>query len=114
MLHTAHAELQRIVTTPAVERFSHIVRLYYTDIGYNGLWFTPLREALDAYVDKIQEHVTGVVRLKLFKGDCRGVGRKSPFALSDPAATAYDAPIWPASIDVFDRAAEAGFTKIDA
>ena len=47
---------------------------------YNGLWFTPLREALDAYVDKVQERVTGVVRLKLFKGDCRVAGRKSPFA----------------------------------
>ena len=80
-----------MVTTRDAERFSRLVSLQYADIVYNGLWFTPLREALDAYVDKVQERVTGVVRLKLFKGDCRVVGRKSPFALYDHALAAYDA-----------------------
>ena len=74
-----------MVSTRDAERFSRLVSLHYADIVFNGLWFTPLREALDAYVDKVQERVTGVVRLKLFKGDCRVVGRKSPFALSDRA-----------------------------
>ena len=77
-----------MVTTRDAERFSRLVSLQYADIVDNGLWFTPLREALDAYVDKIQERVTGVVRLKLFKGDCRVVGRKSPFAVSDHAQSA--------------------------
>ncbi len=62
----------------------------YADLVYNGLWFTPLREALDAFVEKVQERVTGVVRLKLFKGDCHVVGRKSPAPVRPGLAT-YDA-----------------------
>jgi argininosuccinate synthase len=68
---------------------------------FNGLWFTPLREALDAFVENVQQRVTGVVRSKLFKGDCRIVGRKSPFALYDHALSTYDAG------DTFDHAAAA-------
>ena len=48
----------------------------YADLVYNGLWYTPTREAIDAFVAKVQEKVTGVIRLKLFKGDCRVVGRE--------------------------------------
>ena len=80
--------------------------LQYIDVVYNGLWFTPLREALDAYVDKIQERVTGVVRLKLFKGDCRLAGRKSPFAVSDLEQSAHD------PVDAFNQGAAVGFIKI--
>jgi argininosuccinate synthase len=53
----------------------------YVEVVLNGLWFTPLREALDAYVAKIQERVNGVVRLTLFKGDCRVVHALSGQAL---------------------------------
>ena len=91
VLHTAHKELQRLVTTRDADRFSRLVSVQYADIVYNGLWFTPLREALDAYVTKVQERVTGIVRLKLFKGDCQVVGRKSRFALYDHALATYDA-----------------------
>jgi len=80
--------------------------LKYADLVYNGLWFTPTREAIDAFVDNVQERVTGVVRLKLFKGDCRIVGRKSPFALYDHALATYDAG------DTFDHTAAVGFIKI--
>ena len=83
VLHIAHEELQRMVTTKDADRFSHAVSLQYADIVDNGLWFTPLREALDAYVAKVQERVSGVIRVTLFKGDCRVVGRTSPFAVSD-------------------------------
>ena len=54
-----------------LDRFARTVSLQYADIVYNGLWFTPLRHALDAFVDSAQERVTGVVRLKLFKGRLR-------------------------------------------
>ena len=77
VLHAAHKELQKMVVTTGVERFSRAVSLQYADTIYNGLWFAPLREALDAFIDKVQERVTGVIRMKLFKGDCRVVGRKS-------------------------------------
>jgi argininosuccinate synthase len=103
VLHMAHKELQRMVTTKDADHFSQSVSLHYADIVYSGLWFTPLREALDAYVAKVQERVSGVIRLKLFKGDCRVVGRKSPFALHDQALAAYDAG------DAFDHA---GFIKV--
>jgi argininosuccinate synthase len=106
VLHAAHKELQKMVTTKDGERFSRLVSLHYADIVYNGLWFTPLREALDAYVEKVQERVTGVIRLKLFKGDCRIVGRKSPYALYDHALATYDAG------DAFDHTAAVGFIKI--
>ncbi len=82
VLHAAHKELQKMVVTTGVDRFSRAVSLQYADTIYNGLWFAPLREALDAFIDKVQERVAGVIRMKLFKGDCRVVGRKSPFALT--------------------------------
>jgi len=76
VLHAAHAELQKLVTTKEAARFSKRVSREYADLVDRGAWFSPLREALDAYVDKIQERVSGAVRLKLFKGDARIVGRK--------------------------------------
>jgi argininosuccinate synthase len=82
VLHAAHKELQKMVVDTGVDRFSRAVSLQYADTIYNGLWFAPLREALDAFIDNVQERVTGVIRMKLFKGDCRVVGRKSAFALN--------------------------------
>ena len=105
VLHMAHKELQRVVSTTDADRFSRSVSFQYADIVYNGLWFTPLREALDAYVANVQERVSGVIRLTLFKGDCRVVDRKSPFALYDQALATYDAG------DAFDHAAALGFIK---
>ena len=91
VLHAAHKELQKMVVTTGVDRFARSVSLQYADTIYNGLWFAPLREALDAFIDNVQERVTGVIRMKLFKGDCRVVGRKSPFALYDQAPAASKA-----------------------
>jgi len=105
-LHAAHRELQKLVTTKDLDRLSRFVGVQYADLVYNGLWFTPTREALDAFVEKVQERVTGVVRLKLFKGDCRIVGRKSAYALYDHALATYDAG------DTYDHTAAVGFIKI--
>jgi len=76
VLHAAHAELQKLVTPKDAVRFSRRVSREYADLIERGAWFSPLREALDAYLDKIQERVSGAIRLKLFKGDARIVGRK--------------------------------------
>jgi argininosuccinate synthase len=86
VLHEAHKELQKMVVTREADRFSRLVSVQYADSIYNGLWFTPLREALDAYINAVQERVTGQIRMKLFKGACHIVGRKSPFALADRLA----------------------------
>lgn len=105
-LHTAHKELETLVIPRDLERLKHQLSVVYADLVYNGLWFTPTREAIDAFVAKVQERVTGVVRLKFFKGDCRVVGRTSPFALYDHALATYDAG------DVFDHTAAEGFVKL--
>jgi len=84
VLHAAHADLQKLVTPKDVARFSRRVSREYADLIERGAWFSPLREALDAYVDRIQERVNGTIRLRLLKGDARIVGRKP--AEPQPAA----------------------------
>ncbi len=68
MLHAAHKELQRLVTTKDLSRFCQSVSRQYADIIGNGLWFSPMRGALDAFVEEVQEAVTGVIRLKSVTG----------------------------------------------
>ena len=106
VLHTAHREIEQLVMPRDLERLSHELARVYADLVYNGLWFTPTREAIDAFVAKVQERVSGNVRLKLFKGDCRVVGRKSAFALYDHTLATYDPG------DRFDHSAAEGFIKI--
>jgi argininosuccinate synthase len=87
LLHAAHDELQRYVTPRDLARLAAELGVKYADLVYNGLWYTPTREAVDALVAKVQEQVTGAIRLKLFKGDYRVVGRKSAFGLYDEVPT---------------------------
>jgi len=81
LLHTAHSELEKLVVPRDLERLGHELGRAYADLVYNGRWFSPTREAVDAFMRTIQPRVTGAVRLKLFKGDCRVVGRRSPLTL---------------------------------
>ena len=106
VLHTAHRELEALVIPRDLERLKHDLGRTYADLVYNGLWFTPIREAIDAFVAKVQEHVSGTTRLKLYRGDCRVVGRKSANALYDTELATYDAG------DRFDHSAAEGFIKI--
>jgi argininosuccinate synthase len=86
-LHAAHRELEGLVVSADLQRLKQRLSHEYADLIYNGLWFSPAREALDAFVQSVQRRVTGIVRLKLFKGDFRVVGRKSAFALPiEPAS----------------------------
>jgi len=81
ILYTAHQGLESICLDRETLHYKELVGHRYAELVYYGLWFTPLREALDAFVAKTQERVTGTVRLKLYKGSCTVVGRKSPFSL---------------------------------
>jgi argininosuccinate synthase len=81
VLHTAHNELEKLVIPRDLERLAHDLGRAYADLAYNGRWFSTTREAIDAFMSTIQPRVAGAVRLKLFKGDCRVVGRRSPMAL---------------------------------
>jgi argininosuccinate synthase len=78
VLHAAHRELETFVLERDLERLKRELSLKYADLVYNGLWFTPMREALDAFTRKVQEPLTGTIRLKLFKGSCDVVGRRTP------------------------------------
>jgi argininosuccinate synthase len=83
VLHTAHKEIEKLVVARELERLKHDLARRYADLVYNGLWFSQTREAIDSFVATVQKRVTGTVRLKLFKGTCAVVGRKSVFALQD-------------------------------
>lgn len=106
VLHAAHRELETLVIPRDLERLTRDLGQTYADLVYNGLWFTQTREAIDAFVTKVQERVTGTVRVKLFKGGCWVVGRTSPHALYEPTLATYDEG------DRFDHTAAEGFIKI--
>lgn len=106
VLHAAHSELEKFVIARDLERIKQEMGRVYADLVYNGLWFSQTREAIDAFVAAIQPRVTGTVRMKLFKGDCRVVGRRSDYSLYDRELATYD------SGDRFDHSAAEGFIKL--
>jgi argininosuccinate synthase len=92
VLYTAHGELEKLVIPRDLERLAHDLGRAYADVVYNGRWFSPMRGAIDAFMRTIQPKVTGAVRLKLYKGDCRVVGRRSPMALDEHGPLAQGMP----------------------
>ncbi len=81
ILMAAHQALEELTLDRDTLHYKQILALKYADLVYDGRWYTPLREAMDAFVDKTQEQNTGVVRLKLYKGNIITVGRQSPYSL---------------------------------
>ncbi len=81
LLLTAHRELESLSLDKATLHYKDILAGKYAELVYNGQWFTPLRYAMDAFIDSIQARVTGTVRLKLYKGNIIIAGRKSPNSL---------------------------------
>lgn len=81
ILYKAHEALEQLCLDKETLHYKQMLALKYADLVYNGQWFTTLREALDAFVNMTQEHVTGTARLKLYKGNMMLVGRKSPYSL---------------------------------
>jgi argininosuccinate synthase len=102
----AHCELETLTLTRDVLRFKSTVEQRYAELAYEGLWFTPLKAALDAFIAQTQKTVTGTVRLKLYKGNSTAVGRTAPNALYSKDLATYD----PNS--TFDEAAAAGFIAL--
>jgi argininosuccinate synthase len=102
----AHQELETLTLTKDVLRFKATIEQRYAELTYDGLWFTPLKSALDAFVTETQKTVTGTVRLKLYKGSSTVVGRTAPNALYSKDLATYD----PNS--TFDEAAAAGFIAL--
>ncbi|MBC7234842.1 MAG: argininosuccinate synthase [Chloroflexi bacterium] len=81
ILHVAQQALETLVLDGETMHYKDQIALKYAELVYYGRWFTPLREALDALVNVLEEPVTGTVRVKLYKGNCTVVGRKSPNSL---------------------------------
>ncbi|HEY84970.1 MAG TPA: argininosuccinate synthase [Chloroflexi bacterium] len=81
ILMEAHQALEQLTLDRDTLHYKQVIALRYADLAYNGRWFSPLRDALDAFVNVTQEQNTGLVRLKLYKGNISIVGRKSPFSL---------------------------------
>lgn len=106
ILHAAHDELERLTLDRDTSHYKRKLANDYADLVYNGLWFSPLRSALDAFVQATQERVSGTVVLKLYKGNLTVQSRWSPFSLYDPELATYT------DADTFDHKASAGFIKI--
>ena len=106
ILMTAHQELEALVLDRETFHFKQLIALKYADLIYYGLWETPLKKQLDAYVNKTQEKVTGTIRLKLYKGNCIPVGRKSKYSLYKEELATYGKK------DIFDHKLAEGFIKI--
>jgi argininosuccinate synthase len=106
VLLKAHQALEDLVLAKGQLRFKARVAAEYADLIYNGLWFTGMRQDLAAYVESTQRYVTGTTRVKLFKGNCQIVGRKSPYSLYDYSLATYDKG------DAFDQSASPGFIHI--
>ena len=81
ILYTAHRELESLVLTRQLQRLKEMLAPRYAEMVYYGQWYTPEKQALDAFVEKTQEQVTGSVRLKLYTGNVIVVGRQSPLSL---------------------------------
>ncbi|MDP3790816.1 MAG: argininosuccinate synthase [Candidatus Omnitrophota bacterium] len=106
VLYTAHKALESLVLDRELMHFKDIVSLKYSELVYYGLWYSPLREALDKFVDDTQKYVNGTVRLKLHKGNCSVVGRKSPDSLYKKELATYEEG------DKFDQSLAKGFIEL--
>lgn len=106
ILHFAHTELERLTLDKAVFHMKHQLAAEYANLVYNGLWFTPLRSALDAFVNETQQVVSGRVRLKLYRGNVVIAGRSSVHSLYNPQLATYTEE------DTFDHRASEGFITI--
>ena len=102
----AHKDLEKLVLTRHEVLFKQQIDSQWTFLVHNGLWMEPLREDLEAFINKTQERVTGDVKVKLYKGGLQVVGRSSPMALYDPKMATYDAKT------TFNQAYAEGFIEL--
>ena len=106
ILYHAHEVLESICLDKETAHFKTHAALKYADLVYNGQWYTPLRQALDAFVDSTQQTVTGTVELKLYKGNIINAGVTSPYSLYDPEIASF------ATGDQFNHADAEGFINL--
>lgn len=105
-LITAHKELEDLTLVKEIAHFKPMIEQKITELIYNGLWFSPLKQALNAFLQETQKNVTGTVRVKLFKGHAIVEGRKSEYSLYDEKLATYTAQ------DEFNHDAAVGFISL--
>lgn len=106
ILYYAHSELERICLDRQTYSFKATAAVTFSELIYNGMWFTPLREAISAFVDKTQEHVTGKVKLKLYKGNIIPQGISSPYSLYSEEISSFTTG------SMYDHKDAEGFIKL--
>ncbi|MFA5099594.1 MAG: argininosuccinate synthase [Candidatus Omnitrophota bacterium] len=106
ILYTAHKELEALTLDRETSHYKEMISLKYADLIYYGLWYSQLKDALDGFIEATQKNVTGSIKLKLFKGTCVAVGRKSAHSMYKKELATYGAE------DKFDQKLAEGFIKI--
>jgi len=106
ILHIAHKELEALVLDRELAHFKEMISLKYAELVYYGLWFSSLKEALDGFIEKTQKLVSGTIKLKLSKGTCVAVSRKSNNSLYKKELSTYGKE------DKFDQKLANGFIKL--
>jgi len=89
IMYMAHQALEHLTLDRLTLHYKEQIALKYAEIVYDGVWYSPLREALDAFVNVTQKNVTGTVRVKLYKGNCTSAGVKSPYSLYNEAFATF-------------------------
>ena len=106
IIYYAHNELENLCLDRATMSYKQMVGIKYSELVYDGMWFSPLREALAAFVDETQKTVTGTVRLKLYKGNIISAGAKSPYSLYSQEYETFGAD------EVYNQADAGGFINL--
>ncbi|HNR68694.1 MAG TPA: argininosuccinate synthase [bacterium] len=106
LLFLAHQELESLVLDRDTLHLKEMLAVRYAELVYNGQWFTPLREALDTFIEHTQQNMSGTVRLKLYKGNCQTAGRKSPYSLYREELATFGKE------DIYDQTDAKGFINL--
>jgi argininosuccinate synthase len=108
VLYHAHVALESITLDRDILMYKSMLSEKYAELVYNGLWYSPLKTALDAFVDVSQNNVTGTVRMKLYKGNCCVAGRKSPYSMYNSELATFEAE------EIYNQKDVEGFIKLFA
>ncbi len=106
LLYFAHRELEHLTMDREMQHYKEHVALKYAEIIYNGTWYSPLRKALDAFIDQTQEFVTGAIELKLYKGNISVLSRRSPQSLYHADLATFEAD------DLYNQKDAGGFINL--
>ena len=106
ILFAAHTDLERLILDRDTTQYKNIVAQKFAQMIYDGLWFTPLRDAISAFVDVTQEYVTGTVKMKLYKGNATPVASKSDYSLYSEEFATFSAD------EVYNQSDAEGFINL--